>query len=148
MLRGDRKRGGFVAVASTIYFFFATRVLIPAENGIRPFYDSFFGDLGRSPTEVAFNSVRHPMKTWQLAHAKDRRTWYWHMLAPWAFMPLFDVRVLVVAAGTIFVDIVSSFPYTRDYRYHYSAIVRSFTVLIRSSRPDREHQQIDYFRSK
>ena len=45
------------------------------------------------------------------------------MFGPWAFVPLFDLRVLAVAAPTIFVNIVSSFPYTRDYRFHYSAIV-------------------------
>ena len=30
---------------------------------------------------------------------------------------------LAVAAVAIFINVVSSFPYTRDYRYHYSAIV-------------------------
>ena len=127
--RGERKRGVIVAVASTAYFFFATRVLIPAENGIGPFYDSFFGDLGKSPTEVAFNSVRHPTETWRLANAPDRRNWYWNVFAPWAFAPLFDVRVLAVALPTIFVNVVSSFPYTRDYRFHYSAIVVAGSAL-------------------
>ncbi|HEV7525669.1 MAG TPA: DUF2079 domain-containing protein [Acidimicrobiia bacterium] len=127
--RGDRRRGTVVAVASTIYFFFATRVLIPAENGIGPFYDSFFGDLGHSPTEVVFNSVRHPTKTWKLAEAHDRRTWYWNMFAPWAFVPLLDIRALAVGAGAIFINVVSSFPYTRDYRYHYSAIVVAGSAL-------------------
>jgi uncharacterized membrane protein len=121
--RGDRRRGAIVAAASTAYFFFATRVLIPAENGIGPFYDSFFGDLGKSPTEVAFNSVRHPSKTWHLATEKDRKTWYWNVLTPWAFAPLFDLRVLAIAGPTIFINVVSSFPYTRDYRFHYSAMV-------------------------
>ena len=121
--RGDRRRGTIVAIASTAYFFFATRVLIPWQNGIGPFYDSFFGDLGKSPTEVAFNSVRHPTKTWKLADTHDRRTWYWNMLAPWAFVPLLDPRALLVGAAAIFINIVSSFPYTRDYRFHYSAIV-------------------------
>jgi len=123
LFRGDRRRGATVAAASTVYFFFATRVLIPAENGIGPFYDSFFGDLGKSPTEVGFNAVRHPTETWRLATAKDRKTWYWNMLAPWAFVPLLDLRVLAVAAPTIFINVVSSFPYTRDYRFHYSAMV-------------------------
>ncbi len=123
VFRGDRRRGAAVVVLSAVYFFFATRVLIPAENGIGPFYDSFFGDLGKTPTDVVFNSVRHPTRTWHLADARDRKTWYWNMLGPWAFMPLLDWRVLAVAGPTIFVNIVSSFPYTRDYRFHYSAIV-------------------------
>ena len=121
--RGDRRRGAIVAALSTAYFFFATRVLIPGQNGIGPFYDSFFGDLGKSPTEVAFNSVRHPTKTWDLANEKDRKNWYFNMFAPWAFVPLLDLRALAVAGGAIFINIVSSFPYTRDYRFHYSAIV-------------------------
>ncbi len=124
-LRGERRRGVIVAAASTAYFFFATRVLIPAENGIGPFYDSFFGDLGKSPTQVAFNAARHPTETWRLATAPDRKTWYWNVFAPWAFVPLLDPRALAIAAPTIFVNIVSSFPYTRDYRFHYSAIVVS-----------------------
>jgi uncharacterized membrane protein len=129
VFNGDRRRGVIVAAASTAYFFFATRVLIPQQNGIGPFYDAFFGDMGKTPTDVIFNSVRHPTKTWKLADTHDRRTWYWNMLAPWAFVPLLDPRVLFVGAAAIFINIVSSFPYTRDYRYHYSAIVVAACAL-------------------
>jgi uncharacterized membrane protein len=129
LFRGDRRRGAIVAAASTAYFFFATRILIPHENGIGPFYDNFFAGLGNSPTEVAYHSIRHPVGTWRLADAKDRKNWYWNVFAPWAFLPLFDVRVLAVALPTIFVNVVSSFPYTRDYRFHYSAIVVAGSAL-------------------
>jgi len=128
-LRGDRQRGLIVAAASTAYFFFATRVLIPVENGIGPFYDSFFGKLGNSPTQVVFNSIRHPTQTWNFASARDRKSWYWKMLAPWAFIPLLDLRVLAIALPTILINILSSFPYTRDYRLHYSAIVVSVCAI-------------------
>jgi uncharacterized membrane protein len=129
VLRGDRQRGLIVAAASTAYFFFATRVLIPVENGIGPFYDTFFGKLGTSPTQVVFNSVRHPTESWKLASAGDRKSWYWKMLAPWAFVPLFDLRILAIALPTILVNILSSFPYTRDYQLHYSAIVVSICAV-------------------
>jgi uncharacterized membrane protein len=129
LFRGDRRRGAIVAAASTAYFFFATRILIPHENGIGPFYDNFFVGLGNSPTEVAYHSIRHPVGTWRLADAKDRKNWYWNVFAPWAFLPLFDLRVLAVALPTIFVNVVSSFPYTRDYRFHYSAIVVAGSAL-------------------
>ena len=87
VVRGDRTTGRDRRRASTAYFFFATRVLIPGQNGIGPFYDSFFGDLGKSPTEVAFNSVRHPTKTWDLANEKDRKNWYFNMFAPVGVRP-------------------------------------------------------------
>jgi len=121
--RGERRQGAAVALGAVAYFLFATRVLITGQNGIGPFYDSFFGRLGRSPSEIAFNSVRHPGETWRLASAQDRRSWYWRIFAPWAFVPFLDLRALAIAGSAIFIDIVSSFPYTRDYRYHYSAIV-------------------------
>ena len=122
-LRGDRRRGVIVAAVSGAWFVIATRVLIPWQNGIGPFYDTFFGDLGKTPTEVVYNAARHPSKTWDLASAQDRRTWYWRMWAPWALLPLLDPAVLVIALPMIFVSIVTSFPYTRDYRFHYSALV-------------------------
>jgi uncharacterized membrane protein len=129
LFRGDRRRGAIVAAASTAYFFFATRILIPHENGIGPFYDNFFVGLGNSPSEVVYHSIRHPVGTWRLADAEDRKNWYWNVFAPWAFLPLFDLRVLAVALPTIFVNVVSSFPYTRDYRFHYSAIVVAGSAL-------------------
>jgi hypothetical protein len=38
-------------------------------------------------------------------------------------VPLLDPPALLIAAATIFVNVVTVFPYTRDYRFHYSAIV-------------------------
>jgi uncharacterized membrane protein len=120
---GDKRRGSLIAIISTAWFFFATRVLIPFENGVGPFYDTFFGSLGSSPTAVLFNSVRHPTETWKLASAGDAKAWYWKMWAPWALMPLLDLRIMLIAAPMIFIDVLSSFPYTRVYQYHYSALV-------------------------
>ena len=85
-------------------------MLIPWQNGIGPFYDRFFGDLGTSPTEVVGNSIRHPTETWQLPPSRIGSTWYWHMLAPWAFVPLLDSVGARVAAGTIFIDVVTVVP--------------------------------------
>jgi uncharacterized membrane protein len=121
--RGRRVRGLVIAGVSAVWFVLTTRVLIPAQNGIGPFYDTFFGDLGRSPTEVVFNSVRRPATTWDLATASDRKSWYWRMLAPWAMLPVLDLRALLIAAPMIFVNVVTAFPYTRDFRYHYSSLV-------------------------
>jgi uncharacterized membrane protein len=129
VFRGHRRRGIVVALLSAAWFLFCTRVLIPWQNGIGPFYDTFFGDLGNSPTEVVYNSVRHPSETWHLASASDRRTWYWKMLAPWGLLPLLDVGALLIAGPMIFVNVLTAFPYTRDYRFHYSALVLCGTAV-------------------
>jgi uncharacterized membrane protein len=129
VFRGERRRGLVVALLSGAWFLFCTRVLIPWQNGIGPFYDTFFGDLGKSPTEVAYNAVRHPSETWGLASADDRRTWYWRMLAPWGLLPLLDLGALLIAGPMILVNVLTAFPYTRDYRFHYSALVICGTAV-------------------
>ena len=98
-------------------------MLIPCQNGIGPFYDSFFGDLGKNPTEVVFNSVRHPTKTWNLARQHDRKTWYFNMFAPWAFVPLLDLRMLRGRGRRHLHQHRFLVSVPRDYRFHYSAIV-------------------------
>jgi uncharacterized membrane protein len=129
VFRGHRRRGVVVALVSAVWFLFCTRVLIPWQNGIGPFYDNFFGQLGNSPTDVLYNSVRQPSVTWDLATADDRRSWYWKMLAPWGLLPLLDIGTLLIAGPMIFVNVLTAFPYTRDYRFHYSALVLCGTAV-------------------
>ena len=59
-VRGDRRVGAIVAAAAAAWFMAATRIFIPRFNGIGPFYDSFFGEFGRSPTQVVGHVVTHP----------------------------------------------------------------------------------------
>ena len=93
-------------------------------TAIGPFYDSFFVGLGNSPTEVAYHSIRHPVGTWRLADAKDRRNWYWNVFAPWAFMPLLDLPGARGRAAPRSSSTSCRRSRThRDYRFHYSAIV-------------------------
>ena len=123
VVHGDRVRGAVVAGIAAAWFIIATRVVIPTANGIGPFYDTFFGSLGKTPPQVIFNSVRHPTESLKRIRAHDAKAWYWKMWAPWALTPLLDLRTLAVAFPMIFVDVMSEFPYTRVYMYHYSAMV-------------------------
>jgi uncharacterized membrane protein len=116
--------GLMTAAFAAGWFVIATRLLIPFFNGVGPFYDSFFPpELGASPTEMLRNAAHHPSRAYQYVDEKTRVSWYWKMLGPWAFMPLLNVRTLALAAPMITVDVLTAFPYTRDYRYHYSALV-------------------------
>ena len=110
--RGDRRIGFGVSAGSLAWYVVATRVMIPWQNGIGPFYDSFFGTLGSNPLQVGVNVVRHPVTTWKLVTHPDRRTYVWHMLAPYAFVPLISPSTLTIALPMLAVNLVSSFPYT------------------------------------
>ena len=53
----------------------------------------------------------------------SRQTWYWRMLAPFALLPLVYLRAFAIALPMVAVNVLTLFPYTRDYRFHYSALV-------------------------
>jgi hypothetical protein len=122
--RVDWRIGSGVALIAGGWFLLATQVLIPRFNGVGRFYDAFFGpELGESPREIARNIARHPSLAVERATESTRVTWYWRMLAPFAVVPLLYLRALAIAAPMIVVNVLTLFPYTRDYRFHYSALV-------------------------
>ncbi len=128
-VRGRRKIGVLVTLGSLAWYAVATRMIIPFSNGIGPFYDTFFGNLGKNPAQVAGHVVTHPGQAFDLATRSDRVTYYWQTFAPFAFLPLLGLPVLLIGGPMLGVNILSSFPYTRDYRYHYSALVIVGLVL-------------------
>jgi uncharacterized membrane protein len=121
--RGDRRIGAGVSVASLAVYIVDTHVVIPWQNGIGPFYDTFFGTLGTNPLQVAVNVVRHPGTTWDLLRQPDRREYLWRILAPVAFVPIISPSTFTIAFPMLAVNLLSSFPYTRDAHFHYSALV-------------------------
>jgi uncharacterized membrane protein len=112
-------------VTSLVWFIVSTRVIIPWRNGVGPFYEQLFGDLGSTPLAVAWYLVRHPGRAWSIATAPDRLTYYRMMFFPVAVMPLFSPQTLAIGLPMLAINVFTSdgFPFTRDYRYHYSAIV-------------------------
>jgi uncharacterized membrane protein len=128
-VRGNRRIGLLTLAASIAWYTIATRVVIPLSNGIGPFYDSFFGDLGKNPVEVGTHLATHPREAADLATQHDRVSYYEMMFAPVAFLPLLAIPTLLIAGPMLAVNIFSSFPYTREIRYHYSSLVLVGIIL-------------------
>jgi uncharacterized membrane protein len=127
--QGRRRIGGIVFIGSLAWYAMATRVVIPLSNGIGPFYDAFFGDLGKNPAEVAGHVLTHPGEALDLATRSDRVSYYRMTFSPVAFLPLFALPVLLIGGPMLAVNILSSFPYTREIRYHYSSLVLVGVIL-------------------
>ena len=122
--RADWRIGTGIALIAGAWFVLATQVLIPHFNGVGRFYDSFFGpDLGETPGDIARNIAQHPSLAFDRMTESVAQTWYWRMLAPFAILPLLCIRALAIALPMIAVNVLTLFPYTRDYRFHYSSIV-------------------------
>jgi uncharacterized membrane protein len=124
-VRGARRVGFVIAGLSLAWFMIATRIVIPWRNGVGPFYERLFGDLGDSPLQVAWHLLRHPGEAWSIATDNDRLEYYRVMLFPVAMLPLIAPEALAIGLPMVAVNVftASGFPFTRDYRFHYSAIV-------------------------
>ena len=127
--RGDRRIGLAVSGVAAAWFLVATRLIIPAANGIGPFYASFFSDFGSSAGEVVRNVVTHPGKTYEVATRPDRLSYYRMMFAPVAFLPLVAAPTLLIGVPMLAINALSAFPYQHEIRYHYAALVLAGIML-------------------
>jgi uncharacterized membrane protein len=135
--RGARRMGAAVALLFLAWFVVATRVVIPWRNGVGPFYENLFGDLGNSPTDVAWYLLRHPGKAWSIATDSNshpdynRLEYYRTMFFPVALLPLLAPEALAIGLPMLAVNVFTSegFPFTRNYQFHYSAIVLVGVVI-------------------
>jgi uncharacterized membrane protein len=131
MFRGARRVGTGVALVSLAWFIVATRVVIPWRNGVGPFYENLFGELGNSPTDVAWYLLRHPGTAWSIATDSNshpdynRLEYYRTMFFPVALLPLLAPEALAIGLPMLAVNVFTSdgFPFTRNYQFHYSAVV-------------------------
>lgn len=121
--RGDRRIGAVVAAISAAWFVVVTRVVLPASNGIGPYYDTFFGEFGDSAGEVIRNVVTRPGQVWETVTRADRSAYYWRMGAPFAFIFVAAPESLLIGAPVLAVNVLTSVPYARDLRFHYSSIL-------------------------
>ena len=127
--RGDRRVGAITATIALAWFALVTRVILPSVNGIAAFYDTFFGEFGKSPLEVAKNVVLHPGKAYHTATLRDRMNYYRMMFAPVGFLCFAAPETFLIAGPMLAINILSTFPYQRELRYHYAALVLVGIIL-------------------
>jgi uncharacterized membrane protein len=124
-----RDVGLATAVLSLGWLLVALLVLIPAFNDAGGLYGSrltgHFGGLGGF-TETL---VRRPWEIAALALGPERRWYLWQLLASFALLSLLAPAVLLVAAGPLLVNLLSSFPYQHQLRYHYSTLIVPVLVV-------------------
>jgi uncharacterized membrane protein len=119
----DRRVGLLTALASIAWFALAFRVILPALNGVGTL-DSWrltgeFGSIGG----LFIAAVTHPWRVAAVALGPGRPWYLWQLLAPLALLPLLSPGLLIVAAGPLLSNTLSSFGYQHDIRYHYSTLI-------------------------
>ncbi len=120
-----RRRAGYVTIGAAItWLFVCLKVIIPHATGIaNPFYVYRFSELGNSSDQIVYNLVRHPSRMGRLAVRRDRRSYYWKLLAPVGGLALLAPLVLLISAPAILVNIANTEGYGRDIKFQYQLLV-------------------------
>lgn len=122
-MRGERRAGTVTAAVALVWYLVATRVILVWGNGIGPFYESYFTDFGDGIGEVLRSIVTRPWHAIEVATRPDRLPYLRRMFTPFAFLPVAGPVGLLLAAPAVAVNLLSSFPYTREITFHYQATV-------------------------
>jgi uncharacterized membrane protein len=124
-------RGLLVAVAGFGGFLFLTMIFIPGFSGGETHFGLHrYQALGNSIPEVLTTLFTRPLFVWNYIWSEpDKARYITHLLAPVAYLSLFDPLTLLIAAPTIAINLLSSLPTTYSLdRFHYSAMVVPFVV--------------------
>jgi uncharacterized membrane protein len=135
--RGHRKQGLWTFGSSVAYYYFATKVVLPAFSpGDSAFYANFLGDLGNSPQALLNTAVTNPtMITRQLERA-DAVGYFRDLGQPYAFLPFLNPVGILIGAPQAILNLLTVHAYSWSIRWHYVSMpLFGFTVsLVESMR--------------
>ena len=118
--------GGAVTIASLVWFYVATFVIVPAnamavygvaESG----YFQRYGALGDSPVDILKSFFTQPDVVWQIATEPVRIQYVVNLLMVFGFLSLFGGEVLLLALPVFLANLLSAYPAQYYGEFHYSA---------------------------
>lgn len=124
-------RGLGVGLGGFAGFLFLSIIVIPNFAGGETHFGLHrYQALGQTIPEVLQTVLTRPVFVWNYILADpDKNRYLTHLLAPVAYLSLFDPLTLLIAVPTVAINLLSSLPttYALD-RFHYSAMVVPFIV--------------------
>lgn len=118
--KNKKKQGGITAVLSLIWFLLCSRIFAPIFNEVGvfapqpPTYSHWFRGL--------MNNLLNPTYYLNNIFHKESLKYYFDLLAPVAFIPLFSPATLFLAIPSVAVNVLSGVGYLRSIDYHYNYI--------------------------
>lgn len=117
----NRRAGLATVVLSVVWFLLAFYVVIPAFNPAGPLYASRLALGGITGTLEAL--VTRPFDVIRLVVSENKPWFLLQLIAPLAALSLVGWRVGLIAAGTLLVNLLSTFPYQYSIQYHYTTLI-------------------------
>lgn len=116
--------GVVLLLVGTAWFFFATRVMLPAFNGQQEaLHLSRFSQFGNSMQQIAAFFLLHPQVI--LADLLQPAKLYYlaALLLPFAFLPLLSPRYLILALPALMLNMLSNYDAQQTLIFHYNALI-------------------------
>lgn len=116
----ELKHGGIVMAISVLWYLLCSRVFMPWFNGIGVFasqpitYSHWFQGL--------MGNLFNPAFYWQNFTHPDSLVYYFYLLIPVVFVPLFSLKFLFLLFPSVAVNVLSGTGYLRSIFYHYNYI--------------------------
>ncbi|MCL4200029.1 DUF2079 domain-containing protein [Patescibacteria group bacterium] len=122
--------GGGVAIAAFFIFYYLFWHAIPAvtPNG-QHFALQYLSEYGDNTTSVVWNVLRNPGSVLYTFIQPDRLEYYYRLLLPVGFLPLFSPFVLVFAVHSLVINTLSSYSLMRQIDYQYTSDIIPFLFI-------------------
>ncbi len=120
--RKNKKYALLTFFGSAIYFLVATRYIIPYMLGRPAFYEELFGNLGKTPTDLAKNAVVHPTRFYNVLRDHDAEQYGHSVLRSYGYVSLLSPTSLLIGMPQFLVNLLNTLNFIWDPRYHYVAM--------------------------
>ena len=128
----QRRRFGWLPFVTGVgWFLFVLEVISPTFNqsGKHEFI-GFYGQWGEGALEIVFNWLTHPLAVLEWLSAPERVGYLQNLLTPTVGLSLLAPQVLLIAAPSLAVNLLSSYPpMTTLEGFHYPAPIVPFVIV-------------------
>jgi uncharacterized membrane protein len=117
-----------LALASLVWFYVATFVIVPAHavqvyGAAESSYFRRYGALGDSPLDILRSLVTRPALVWAIATEPARLAYLRGLVAPFGFLALLAPEVIALSLPVLLANLLSAYPAQYYGEFHYSAPV-------------------------
>jgi len=114
------RRGALTVVVSAIWFVVCLKLVIPFFSPDGAVFDGLFGELGKSATDVVFNSVRQPSLALRILQEHGAEAGALDMMRPYAFTSFAAPHLMLLGLPQHVVNFLSVQSFTWETKFHYA----------------------------
>jgi uncharacterized membrane protein len=122
ILRKRLRFGLALLGGAALYFLVFAVWMVPTLAGETSAYGMLYGDLGKTPFEVARTSLTEPSLFFRRLSDNNALGYVGQLAAPLGFLPLAAPAVILMGVPQFFINILTTADFTWAMMYHYQAV--------------------------